>query len=328
MFRRLRRYGWLGYLIAALILMLIVFPALLVRGFSWEIEKSIAQGADDGLEVKLQISENQLESLPLEQYLVGVVAGEMPASFHEEALKAQAVAARTYTLLRISREEEDEEHPEADLCADPGHCQAWIDVAEMRKRWGFSFRVNYKKIAAAVQETKGQVLTYEGELIDPVYHASCGGRGTEDAHEVWGVDLPYLKSVPCNFDPPERQEPVVTQISIQDLFSELGVSEQSVPAAANSQGIVEIQERTVSGRTKSLKIGSGVYPSVEVRKELGLRSTDFQVSVSEEKVTFSTRGYGHGVGMCQYGADGLGKKGAKYQQILSYYYRGAKLEKR
>lgn len=329
MLNRFRGYRWLGYVVVVLILVVIGLPALLVRGCSWESREPI--GEEDGepqVKLQLQVSAGQVESMPLEQYIIGVVAGEMPASFHQEALKAQAVAARTYTLLRLNRESQDEKHPAAHLCADPAHCQTWIDAAEMRKRWGWHFRANYNKIATAVKETRGQVLTYDGELIDPVYHASCGGRGTEDAREVWGHEVPYLKSVRCTFDPPDRQEPVVTRLSLQDLISRLGISEQSVPAAAGSGKVVEIQEHTESGRVKSVKVGSQICQGVDVRKELGLRSTDFKVTSSGKEIVFTTIGYGHAVGMCQYGADGLAKRGAKYNQILAHYYKGTKLEKR
>lgn len=323
---RLRGSRWLGYVVIILTLIVIALPALLVRGCSWESGEQDVKQEDGGLQVKLMLSTEQVMNIPLEEYLCGVVAAEMPASFNEEAIKAQAVVARTYTLLRILGESNDEEHPTAHLCADSTHCQAWIDTTEMRKRWGWHYRANYNKIAAAVEATRGEILTYEGELVDPVYHASCGGTGTEDAQEVWGHEVPYLKSVSCNYDPPHRQEPVVTQLSLQDLYSRLGISEQSVPAAAGGS-VLQIQERTASGRVKSVRVGSQVFRGVDLRKELGLRSTDFKVTSTDEEVVFSTQGYGHAVGMCQYGADGLAGSGAKYDQILAHYYKGAKLQK-
>mgnify|MGYP000882742051 FL=1 len=325
--KRFRGYRWLGYAVVILTLVVIGLPAILVRGCVWEGREPIGE-EEGGLQVKLQMSAGQVVSMPLEQYITGVVAAEMPASFHQEALKAQAVAARTYTLLRLTRDSQNEKHPAAQLCADPGHCQAWIDATEMRKRWGWHFRANYNKIAGAVEATRGQVLTHNGELIDPVYHSSCGGRGTEDAREVWGHEVPYLKSVRCTFDPPYRQEPVVTRLSLQEIFTRLGISEQSVPAAAASGGVVEIQERTESGRVKSVKVGSQFCRGVDLRKELGLRSTDFKVTSAGKEIVFYTQGYGHAVGMCQYGAGGIANRGAKYNQILAHYYKGTKLEQR
>jgi len=168
-------------------------------------------------------------------------------------------------------------------------------------------------------------LTWEGQLIDPVYHSSCGGRGTEDAREVWGHEVPYLKSVACSYDAPEKQKPVNTQMSLQELFTKLGIREQAIAVAAGSD-LMEIQERTESGRVKRVKVGSQTFSGVELRKRLGLRSTDFKVDCTGKKVIFSTRGYGHAVGMCQYGANGLAQRGANYDQILSHYYQGAKLK--
>ena len=318
-------YRWLGFVVIAMALVVIGVPALLVRGCTWESREPVQKG---GLQVKLQVSPEQVVSLPLEQYLIGVVAAEMPASFEQEALKAQTVAARTYTLMRLERESPDEKHPNAQLCADPGHCQAWINNAEMRKRWGvLGFRSNYKKITTAVEATKSQVLTFNGELIDPVYHSSCGGRGTEDAQDVWSQEVPYLKGVPCTFDTPQKQEPVITRFTNEDLFARVGIADTAVPAAAGTSGVVEIQKLTESGRVKSVKVGSRVYRGIDLRKSLGLRSTDFKVTAQGEEIIFSTRGYGHAVGMCQYGADGLASRGAQYNQILAHYYRGTKLEK-
>lgn len=314
----------MGYLVVFLTLVVIGLPALLVRGCSWESDEPQVKKEEGEQQLKLMLSAEQVIDISLEQYLCGVVAAEMPASFHEEALKAQAVVARTYALLRILGESNDEKHPTAHLCADSTHCQAWIDTKEMRKRWGWHYSTNYKKIATAVEATKGEVLTYDGELIDPVYHASCGGVGTEDAQDVWGHEVPYLKSVACTYDPPHRQEPVVTQLSLQEFYSRLGISEQSVPAVAGGS-VLEIQERTANGRVKSAKVGSQLFKGVDLRQELGLRSTDFSVTRSGDDLVFSTQGYGHAVGMCQYGAEGLADTGAKYDQILKHYYQGTKL---
>jgi stage II sporulation protein D len=326
MINRLKGYRRLGYAVAVLIFVVVGLPALLARGCGWESEAPVKE-EDGGVQVKLQVAEGKIVSMPLEQYIVGVVAAEMPVSFHEEALKAQAVAARTYTLLRLEEEPQDEEHPAAPLCSDPGHCQAWIDTAGMRKRWGWHFRSSYNKIAGAVKATSGQVLTYNGELIDPVYHSSCGGKGTEDAREVWGAEVPYLKSVRCTFDSEKKQEAVTTRLTWQEFYKRLGVDEQAVPAAAGG-GAVEIGERTASGRVKNVKVGSQIISGVDLRKQLQLRSTDFKATASDKEIVFSTRGYGHAVGLCQYGADGLAQRGVKYNRILTHYYQGAKLETR
>lgn len=324
MAKRLWGYRWLGLAVLILSFVLVGLPALLVRGCDW---KNPPSGGEEEPLVKLQVAPGNVVTLPLEQYLVGVVAAEMPASFHDEALKAQAVAARTYTLRRLQGEMPGGDHPGAPLCADPVHCQAWISTADMRERWGiFHFHSYYGKVAAAVRETEGQVLVYEGELIDPVYHSSCGGRGTEDARDVWGQDVPYLRRAACNFDPPQRQEPVISRFTLADFMSRLGLSGEGVPAAAGTGSFVQVKERTAGGRVKTVRIGTRNYRGVELRRTLGLRSTDFSVEATGKEVVFLTRGYGHAVGMCQYGAEGLARQGVRYDKILAHYYRGACLE--
>ena len=196
--RGYRSYKLLGLFILLFSLTLIGLPALLVRGCSWS---GPPQARQQGPLVRLQLQSGQVVTLPLDEYLIGVVAAEMPAEFHPEALKAQAVAARTYTLLRLSTKNRATTSG-ADLSADPENCQAWIPVSEMRRRWGMlCFGYYYGKIAAAVRDTDGEAIVYQGRLIDPVYSASCGGQGTEDAASVWGYDVPYLKGVPCDWDP-------------------------------------------------------------------------------------------------------------------------------
>ncbi len=319
-----RGYKILGLAVLIYCLVMLGIPALLVRGCGFDrgmVEES------NGRMVRVQLAPGRVVTLPLETYLIGVVAAEMPAKFDIEALKAQAVAARTYTLLRINGKASDRKHPDAALCADPGHCQAWLSLGDLRKRWGlFAFGSNYEKVASAVRATAGEVLVYRDELIDPVYHASCGGRGTEDAREVWGRDIPYLKRVPCRWDPPERQGVVATSFSMKDFFTRLGITGQAVPAS-NAGDLVQVLDRTGSGRVRRVEIASQVFRGVELRKALGLRSTDFTVSAAGGKVTFYTRGYGHAVGMCQYGAQGLALRGQTYRQILEYYYRGAVMKK-
>lgn len=322
MARRWRGYRKLGFAVLLLALVVVGLPAFLVRGCDWAATPPERM---EGPAVKLQVAAGTVVSLPLEQYLVGVVAAEMPASFHREALKAQAVAARTYALRRLQGKTADKDHPEAHLCSNPGHCQAWLTTSEMRARWGLlHFRGYYEKVAAAVKETEGQVLICDGELIDPVYHSSCGGRGTEDARDVWGQEVPYLKRVACTFDPPQRQEPVASRFTMTELLDKLGV--KAVPAAAGAGSLVQIREHTASGRVKKVQVGSSSYRGVELRQDLGLRSTDFTVKNTGNEVVFLTRGYGHAVGMCQYGAEGLAQRRIRYDKILAHYYRGTHLE--
>jgi stage II sporulation protein D len=329
--RRVKGYQLLGLAVFLLALLLIVLPALLVRGCNWTEESVQPQQQGKGrgtqqLQVKLQISAGKTVTMPLDDYLIGVVAAEMPVAFNSEALKAQAVAARTYTLQRLESKPVDDKHPDTPLCADSTHCQAWLSVAQMRKQWGLiSFGRNYQKIAAAVRDTEGQVLVYQGKLIDPVYHASCGGLGTEDAAAVWGHSVAYLKSVPCRWDPQQRQQSVAVSFSLSQLCSRLGLDDAAVQASSGAAA-VQVVQKTGSGRAAEVQVGNHLIKGTDLRKDLGLRSTSIAVQASGDKVTFLTRGYGHAVGMCQYGAQGMALKGRSYRQILTYYYSGVQLQ--
>ncbi len=277
------------------------------------------------LTVRLYLKEEKKTiTLALEEYVKGVVAGEMPANFHPEALKAQTVAARTVVVRRLKRFG-GAGYPGtgADLSNDVNDSQAWLSKKQLIAKWGlWNYYRNWSKITAAVDATAGLILTYDGRPIDALYHSTSGPR-TANAEEVWGTPVPYLKSVPCSFDqhsPRYRQEQVFT---IEDLFSALGNGGKP-PAAGFS---LRILDRTASGRVNTVQIGEKVYRGVDLRSRLGLASTNFTVHRQEGKVVFTTIGYGHGVGLCQYGADGLAKKGKTFQEILHHYYRGVEIRK-
>ncbi|BAF60990.1 hypothetical membrane protein [Pelotomaculum thermopropionicum SI] len=272
--------------------------------------------------------EDRVVYMQLEDYLVGVVAAEMPAEFPLEALKAQAVAARTYAVKRMGGAGgvANPPHPGADVCDDHRHGQAWLSREELKKRWGTLRYYNYYyKVKTAVDETKGQVLTYQGELIDPAYHASCGGR-TENSEDVWRYQVPYLRSVPCPYDA-DPQPVQAASYSLEQVDQALGTSLSAVPAAGggNQARDIKVVERTSTGRPKTLIIGGRRFPAVAVRDLLGLRSTNFTWKVEGDSVTFTTTGHGHGVGMCQYGAKGMAEHGYNYRTILSHYYSGAEI---
>ena len=273
----------------------------------------------------------EIVRLPLEDYVTGVVAAEMPAEFPAEALKAQAVAARTYILKRLKAGGiANSRHPGADVCDDHRHGQAWISPEEMKNRWGtLNYYRYYYKIRQAVDDTRGQVITYEGQLIDPIYHASCGGKGTENAGEVWKVDVPYLKGVPCPYcaDPqPERVAVVSLEQAGRVLKTDLG----AIPASGNGRKdspapVMRVLEYTSAGRPKTVQLGDKTYAAAVVRDLLDLRSADFALKVNGGRLEVTTRGYGHAVGMCQYGAKGLAQHGYDFKQILKHYYTGVEI---
>lgn len=267
-------------------------------------------------------------NLSVEDYVIGVVAAEMPAEFPEEALKAQAVAARTYIMKRlVGGGVANPVHPGADVCDDHRHYQAWIPREEMKRRWGSLKHYQYYfKITMAVFSTRDEVITYAGQLIDPVYHSSCGGAGTVSSGEVWKFDVPYLKGVPCPYDadPEPKREAAFT---LDEFKRTTGEDIGSMPAITGRKGFFEVIEKTSGGHPKTVRIGGRVLPAVTAREMLGLRSARFNMSLEGGRVKVTTVGYGHGVGMCQYGAKGLALKGKSYQDILKHYYTGIEINK-
>ncbi|MEW8957729.1 MAG: stage II sporulation protein D [Moorella sp. (in: firmicutes)] len=322
----------LGIFIIFIFAAVIILPAVIIEGL--RLFQPPVQVQEGRQLVRVYFHQTgTVQILPLEQYIAGVVAGEMPAEFAVEALKAQAVAARTYTLKKIeeARVKPDELHPHADICTDPAHCQAYADDDVLRRRWGLFNYWRYKnKIQEAVRATQGMVLTYQGKLIDPVYHANGGGR-TERAADVWGRDLPYLQSVPSPWDKDAPRYQSTVALTLEELDRRLGVSLTAVPAASlspNGGDAIKVLERTASGRVKTIKIGGKTFAATELRRLLGLPSTDFTWQVQGDNLIFTVTGYGHGVGMSQYGADGMAREGKNFAEILAYYYRGTRIENR
>jgi stage II sporulation protein D len=265
-------------------------------------------------------------NLTVDDYLIGVVAAEMPAEFPQEALKAQAVAARTYIMKRLTGGGvANPIHPGADVCDDHRHYQAWMSGEEMKKRWGaLKYYQYYFKIARAVYSTRNEVLTYGGQLIDPAYHSSCGGRGTINSGDVWKYDLPYLKSVSCPYD--ADPQPVREVSFTPDEFKKAtGEDISALPVSAGRKGFFEVLENTAGDRPKTVRIGAKTFSAAAVREMLGLRSTCFDMTVEGGRVKVVTVGYGHGVGMCQYGAKGMALQGKSHLEILKHYYTGVEI---
>ncbi len=262
-------------------------------------------------EVTVQVGELLL---PLEEYLVGVLLSEMPMSFEPEALKAQAVAARTFA----GKQMEGGKHEDFDLCGQSSCCQAWTSQAALRDKLGDGWEGYWKKAEEAVEATAGEMLTYEGQLIDAVYF-SCSGGMTEDAVAVWGGDVPYLQAVesPGEEDASKFASTVsVTRAAFQE----------KLPEADFAKGWFGDVKRTDGGGVDTMTIGGVAYKGTELRKRFGLNSTSFQVSLTKETVEFHVQGYGHRVGMSQYGANAMAKAGKDYREILAHYYKGTVLK--
>jgi stage II sporulation protein D len=267
-------------------------------------------------------SQGKIYQLDLEEYLVGVLAAEMPANFHPEALKAQAVAARTVTIRRLKRfgGRGSKFHPGVDFSDDPNECQAWEGISQLRKKWkGWDYYRYYRKIRQAVESTAGIIMIYNHRPIDAVYHSTCG-MGTASAAEVWQTRVPYLVNVRCGFDrnsPRYRHSYFFTWRQFAKLLE--------LPESAARK--IKVHSRTVSGRVAMVSFGKRRMGGNTLRIRLKLASTGFSWSTTPKGIQFQVIGYGHGVGMCQYGADGMGRKGYGYQDILRHYYRGVSLVK-
>lgn len=314
--RRRRKQSSRGRSCLVLVLLFIVvvgLPALLVRSCT----VSFFSTREIPMVNLWDSKQNRLLSLTLEEYVQGVVAAEMPASFHPEALKAQAVAARTYAYRRILRGERVPEHPEAHLSSDYQSGQAWISWDAFLAVQGSSGRTLQRKIRSATKQTEGVVAFYEDQPILAVYHSTSGGR-TENSEHYWSEKLPYLRSVE---DPFSVNSPVhysTATISLSKLAEILEVDRVSN---------FKVLERYPSGRVKTVEVGEKWFSGREIRERLSLRSTWFTAEIMGDEMVFSVWGYGHGVGMSQYGAQGMALAGYSYDEILQYYYQGIELKK-
>ena len=264
-----------------------------------------------------------VETMDMESYLIGVVAAEMPASFEFEALCAQSVAARTYTIYKMRTGCAN--HPEADACDDITCCKAYSDIDTLKEVWGGNFDEYYARIKSAVNLTDGVVVTYASMPILAAFHSSSGGR-TADSGEVWGKSLPYLTSV----ESPETEEDVPNYISEKtvsfDDFRRI-VAEKYPAAQLDGGSWIEITSVSASGRVESVDIGGVSVSGSCVRNMFDLRSTMFTAAVGGDGIVFTTAGFGHGVGLSQYGANVMAKNGARYDEILAEYYTGTTLTK-
>ena len=284
---------------------------------------SAAVGTDRSTTLRVLVS-GQLRQMDLEAYLLGVVRAEMPASFELEALKAQAVAARTYTLYK-ELSGGSANHPEADACDDITCCQAYKTYEEAALDWGAEAEAYEAKIRQAVEETDGQYVLYEGAPVLAVFHSSSVGT-TQDAAAVWSGSLPYLQSV----ETPEGEETVPGYRSTASFTAaELKALLQDALPEADlnrdpSNWFTNIRQQP-SGTVTALTVGGVEISGHQLRTALGLRSACFTISFDADTITFSVSGYGHGVGLSQYGANVLAASGMDYREILSWYYTGTEV---
>ena len=260
-------------------------------------------------------STNTIENIRLEEYIEGVVAGEMPALFEEEALKAQAVASRSYVLKKI----EDNKNNNYDV-TDTVTNQVYLDEENLKNKWQDNYTEYINRIRTAVNATSMEYLEYNGEVINAMFFSTSNGY-TEDAELVFKEDIPYLKSVESSWDSDVSTTFNYTeQFSLQEFYEKLNIP-------YNNTLTVKIKERSASNRILSLIINNTEFTGRDLYNKLGLRSTDFNITQIGSNVVIDTVGYGHGVGMSQYGAQGMALAGYKYDEILKHYYINTNIAK-
>lgn len=249
------------------------------------------------------------ENPQMESYIIGVVAAEMPVSFEKEALKAQAVAARTYAYRQVGNSEIKPENIG----------QAFITVDEMKRNWGNNFEKNYKKVSGAVNDTKNEIMIYGGEPILAAFHSTSGGM-TESSENVWSEKLSYLISVDSHED--EKAPGFLSEVKLSKADFIKIFSEKGVVFSDNIKNDILIMERTAADYVSKIKIGGKIFKGSDVRSILSLRSANFTVSCGDNEIIFTSKGYGHGAGMSQYGANFMALEGNDYKKILAHYYYG------
>lgn len=316
---------------------LIILPLIILRGDEYSIGKFSLNNDNIVKNSKITFPSNGkvklyhkkdgvVEELDLEDYIMGVVSSEVPADFEEEALKAQAVAARTFYMNRRNQPCKDAQSKGAEVC-DTTNCQVYMSKSERMKSWGSSqAQNNWNKIEKAVQETKGQVLTYDGKVLEyPQFFATSSGK-TENAKDVFSVDVPYLKSEESKGEEIAPKYKTSLKISIDDFVNKINTKYPKANVAKNDLAArVKVKSHTEAGGVKEIQIGDEVIKGTEFRELFGLNSTNFNLDFGTSVVIANCTGYGHDVGMSQWGANVMAKNGAKYDEILKHYYSGVEI---
>lgn len=308
--------------IALSVVMAMVLPGILLN---WPVEGEAAPAETEfrpidptqsvnrvRLTMKLRHTDGSVEEMDMDEYLVGVVLAEMPSTFAPEAKKAQAVAARTFARKAYVT---GGKHGDGSVCDQSGCCQAYLTNEEYLNMGGSEEAIAEAK--AAVEATSGYVLTYEGVLIEATYF-SCSGGSTEDAVAVWGTDFPYLRAVDSPGEENAAHHTDTVSFTKGELEDKLGVT-----LTGNWLGSAAY---TSGGGVETISIGGKTFTGKELRTLLGLRSTAFEMEVTGERVTITTKGFGHRVGLSQYGADAMAVLGSTWQEILVWYYQGTTIE--
>lgn len=328
-------------LVVAIIFILIIIPFTITMVFTSDSQEGTKkENRDPGAQPEETITDTaavpktirvqredsgKREKIEFEEYVKGVVASEMPSDFEEEALKAQAVAARTYSLAKVQNAKKNgnsSTHPKAPVC-DTVHCQVYQDKAQLKKGKGADWmRSDWEKISAAVEDTKGQLLYYDGQLVQQaLFHSSSGGK-TENCEDVFASAVPYLVSVESPYEEDATHKKETLTLSLSEFSAKIKASYPDISFGTITSGGIKILSRSSGGRVDQMRIGNGTVTGKHVREALGLYSANFTISTGKDTITFTTTGSGHGVGMSQYGANGMAKEGYSYKEILQHYYSG------
>lgn len=302
---------------------IIIIPALIVlifpKGNDGQTDKKMGKDDTEVVVPVYRTAQKQVEKVEIEKYVAGVLSSEMPAEFEMEALKAQAIAARTY-IVKLLLNPTDIQLPDEALVTDTIRHQVYRNEEELKKIWGKDFKRKYKRIMQAVNETKGTIITYNGEPITASFFSTSNGY-TENAEDYWNHPIPYLKSVSSPWDKQSPKYTAKTTIPVREFEEKLQVK------LPNEKTIGKVLKRTKGKRIALIEIGGKTFTGREVREKLNLQSTDFTIKRKQNTIVVETKGYGHGVGMSQYGANGMAMEGKTAEEILHYYYQGTKIER-
>ena len=300
--------------IILLIFMMIFLPYVIVTLFIEE--KEIKFYFKDEKEIRVKKEDNKIINVPFEEYIVGVVSGEMPINFELEALKAQAVAARSYAYIKMNENKEND-YDVVDTIMN----QVYLDEKTLKEKWKNDYIKNINKVKTAILETKGEYMDYHGEIVEALFFSTSTGK-TENVEEVFSENLPYLRSVDSSFD--EEISPVFNDqksFTLKDFYQKLSLRYQD-------KLNINVLETTSTGRIKKILINNKVFSGNEVANFLSLRSSYFSIEQKDNQIIVHTKGFGHGVGMSQYGAEALAKKGYHYQDILKHYYTDIEIKRK
>ena len=297
-------------------IIIIFIPFLIVNFFKLDKKEEIKLKYMSNIIIRVKrVDTGNIDKIFFEEYIVGVLAGEMPIYFEKEALKAQAVAARSYALKRIEYNK-DNDYDVVDSIMN----QVYLDNDYLKSAWGENYIDNINKLREAVNETSMEYLEYDGEVIDALFFSTSNGY-TETASLVFDVDLPYLKSVKSAWDEDTSSAfRSTSSMNINDFYEKIGLP-------YSNDFSFKVLKRSSTNRIISLSINGKEFSGRSLYDKLGLRSLDFSLKKDGDKIIISTTGYGHGVGMSQYGALGMALEGYNYKDILKYYYSGTDIEK-